>query len=94
MDRVEENLQLKDAIFDGSKYSKTKKLLGIIFLTSVFLLRVIGTDKTKMIAFIAVFTVTVIGVIYWGCKIFLYNKERNSKDIIFLIIFGCLFVWA
>ncbi len=87
-----ENVQLKDVIFNNSKYSKTKKVFGIIFIIFVFLLQVSGTDK--MIGFIVVFTGTVIGVIYSVCKLLFYNTKRNNKDIVFLIIFVCLFGWG
>ncbi|ADC52204.1 hypothetical protein BpOF4_21044 (plasmid) [Alkalihalophilus pseudofirmus OF4] len=87
-----ENVQLKDVIFNDSKYSKTKKVLAIMFITFVFLLQVNGTDK--MIGFIFVFTGTVIGVTYSVCKLLFYNTKRYIKDIVFLIIFVCLFVWG
>ncbi|WP_062047403.1 hypothetical protein [Bacillus sp. JCM 19034] len=87
-----ENGQLKDVIFNDSKYAKTKKILAILFTTFVFLIQVNGTDK--MIGFIVVFTVTVLGVIYSVCKLLFYNTKRNIKDIVFLIIFICLFVWG
>ncbi|WP_041823163.1 hypothetical protein [Alkalihalophilus pseudofirmus] len=91
-DCMGENVQLKDVIFNDSKYSKTKKVLAIMFITFVFLLQVNGTDK--MIGFIFVFTGTVIGVTYSVCKLLFYNTKRYIKDIVFLIIFVCLFVWG
>ncbi len=87
---MEENVQLKDKIFNDSSYVKTKQTLGILFITLVFLLQVSGTDKKVVL--IVVFTVTVLGVIYFLCKLFFYNTKRTIKDIVFLILFVSLFV--
>lgn len=89
---MKENIKLKDIIFDDTVYPTAKRISAVIFIITVFLLRIIDADK--VIGLTITSTISGLFVVYFICKLLFYNTKRSIKDIIFLIIFILLFIWG
>ncbi|PIC57050.1 hypothetical protein CSV80_11320 [Sporosarcina sp. P12(2017)] len=85
------HVAIKEIIFNGKQYSKTKKTLGIFYIT---LLAYFQATQNYIIGGTLAAIGIIGGIIYIVSKIYIYNEQKNIIDIMFLIIYCVLLVWG
>ncbi len=79
-----EKTTIKENIFNPKQYTNTKK--GLTILYTIFICYLQLTNHHQILVTILILT-TIAGIIYFILKLNFYNTKKNTKDIIFLILF-------
>lgn len=88
---TEGHLRTTEVIFNHRKYSNTKRTLGFIYTA---LLAYFQFKQNYVFGGILVFTGIILGLIYFISKIYFYNEENHTEDIIYLATFLALLLWG
>ncbi|MGY0694978.1 hypothetical protein ACW2QC_19800 [Virgibacillus sp. FSP13] len=88
---TEKNSPVIEVIFNEKKYSITKNIIALFYIALISYSQFTNKD---VFGFTLVFIVTIVGNIYFICKLSFYNTNREIKDIVLLIIFVILLFWG